>query len=289
MNQDFNWDDSRIFLALAREGTLSGAAKHLHTGIATVSRRIERMENALGIPLFLRHQSGYRLTDQGAAMLPRIEAIELAALNMQHQVEKQSGIEGFVRVACFESLITPFIIPALTPLLGDNPGLDIELVFHTSVVNIHRHDADLALRMIWPERGNLLVRQLASMGFGLYGADEKTPSQRFITWPEMEDLTLPLAWSRAFGAMDGPRLAVNTLNGQLEAVRKGIGRAVLPHFLARKAGLHLISNTLPNGKLMQRPVYLVTHANLAASRRVQTVSQAISDEITERRVELSDP
>ena len=71
MMNRLNWDDTRLFLALARHGTLSGAARELGIGLATISRRVERMEHALGLPLFLRHQNGYDLTDQGAALLPR--------------------------------------------------------------------------------------------------------------------------------------------------------------------------------------------------------------------------
>lgn len=78
MMNRLNWDDTRLFLALARHGTLSGAARELGIGLATISRRVERMEHALGLPLFLRHQNGYDLTDQGAALLPRAEAVEQA-------------------------------------------------------------------------------------------------------------------------------------------------------------------------------------------------------------------
>ncbi len=67
MTAEFNWDDARIFLAIARAGTLSGAADKMNMGIATVSRRLDRLEQALNVPLFSRHQSGYRLTDDGEA------------------------------------------------------------------------------------------------------------------------------------------------------------------------------------------------------------------------------
>ena len=71
MNALLLWDDARVFLAIARSGTLSGAALALDMGIATVSRRLDRLESALGLPLFSRHQHGYRLTDDGDALLAR--------------------------------------------------------------------------------------------------------------------------------------------------------------------------------------------------------------------------
>lgn len=78
MTAEFHWDDARIFLAIARAGTLSGAADKMNMGIATVSRRLDRLEQALNVPLFSRHQSGYRLTDDGEALLARAEALEYA-------------------------------------------------------------------------------------------------------------------------------------------------------------------------------------------------------------------
>lgn len=281
-----NWDDLRVFLALTREGSLTGAAQRLRAGVATVSRRIERFEQALGVPLFLRHQSGYVLTDQGKALLPRAEAAEEALAGLLHAADVQDRIRGNVRVASIESLIAPLLVPALAPLLAAHPGLDVEILFSTQTVNLHRHDADLALRMVRPDHGNLLVRQVVVMGFGLYGPPTGAAPARHVSWPDHVSLGTVLAWSRAFAGPDTPRLSVNTLEAQVQAVRQGLGLAVLPHFLARPAQLRLIADRLPDGDTMERPVYLVTQADLAASRRVSAVSDAIVDAIAARRAEF---
>lgn len=280
-----NWDDARLFLALAREGSLSGAARALGIGVATVSRRVERMEQVLGLPLFLRHQQGYDLTDQGTALLPAAEAMELAAHGMRRETEAQAEIRGLVRVASIETLVAPFIIPALVPLLAGNAGLDVEISYSPVTVNLHRHDADLALRMVTPERGNLTVRRLAVMGFGLYGPAEGTPT-RHVTWPDIVSLGTPLGWSRAFGAAESGVFVVNTVEAQIAAVRAGLGVGVLPHFLARPAGLRLLAADLPGGGRMERPILLVTHEDLAASRRVRAVAEAIASAIVAHRGEL---
>lgn len=281
-----NWDDLRVFLALTREGSLTGAARRLQAGVATISRRIERFEAALGVPLFLRHQSGYSLTDQGRALLPRAEAAEEALAGLRQEAGDQDQIRGHVRVASIESLITPFLVPALAPLLAAHPGLDVEILFSTQAVNLHRHDADLALRMLRPDHGHLRVRQLVIMGFGLYGPPGGEHPARHISWPDQVSLGTVLAWTRAFAGPDAPRFAVNTLDSQVEAVRQGLGVAVLPHFLARSAGLKLLASCLPDGNVMERPVYMVTHADLAGSRRVSAVAEAIAERITARRAEF---
>lgn len=284
-----NWDDTRLFLALARGGTLSAAARELGIGLATISRRVERMEHALGLPLFLRHQNGYDLTDQGAALLPHAEAVEQAFQDMRLVAGAETQIRGLVRVASVESLVAGFIVPAIAPLLTANPGLDVEIMYSAAPVNLHRHEADLALRLIRPERGNLRMRQLASMGFGLYGPPGGARPTRHIVWPENVGVAVSRRWSAAFGAESAARFAVNTLHGQIAAVASAIGVAVLPHFRARAAGLHLLADRLPDGTAMTRPVLLVGHADLAASRRVGAVADALADQIIARRAELEAP
>lgn len=281
-----NWDDIRLFLALARAGTLSGAARSLGIGVATMSRHIDRIEQVMGLPLFLRHQQGYALTDQGAALLPRAERMELAAHEMRIEAALQVDIRGKVRVASIGSMMAPVIVPALTPLLAAHPGLDVEVLYSPAAVNLQRHDADLALRLFVPEGGHLMVRRLATMGFGLYGPPDGSRPARHVTWTDMVGVETAVAWSNAFGAQEGPRFAVNSVDALLEAVRQGIGSGVLPHFHARRAGLELIASELPQGGRMERSLYLVTHADLSASLRVRSVADAIAAQVTDLRREL---
>jgi DNA-binding transcriptional LysR family regulator len=143
--------------------------------------------------------------------------------------------------------------------------------------------------MIRPEHGHLRVRQLATMGFGLYGPPDGSRLGRIIAWPEAASLGTLLRWSEAFEEPHAPRLAVNTLPGQTQAVRCGIGNSVLPHFVAREAGLNLLTDRLPGGDVIQRPILLVTHADLAASRRMVSMAEVVSDEIVRLRRALAEP
>lgn len=278
-----NWDDLRVFLALAREGSLTAASQRLHAGVATVSRRIERFEEALGVPLFLRHQTGYHLTDQGQALLPRAEAAEAAFAALHQEAGEQGEMRGSVRIASLETLVVPLVLPVLAPLMAAHAGLDIEILLSARAVNMHRHDADLALRTLRPELGNLRVRQLIDMDYGLFGPADGQPPARHIAWPEEESHGSVTTWSRAFAGAGGPRFTVNTLTAQLEAVRLGLGVAVLPQFLAGPAGLQLLAARLPDGTRMRRPIFLVTHADLVKSRRVSTVADEMAEGIIARR------
>jgi DNA-binding transcriptional LysR family regulator len=100
------WDDTRAFLVVARLGTLSAGATALGVGVATLSRRIERLEAALKLPLFVRQQSGYQLTEDGAELLEKAEAMEMAALVFTSGAVARAEVAGRVRLATAETLAT---------------------------------------------------------------------------------------------------------------------------------------------------------------------------------------
>lgn len=164
MTAEFHWDDARIFLAIARAGTLSGAADKMNMGIATVSRRLDRLEQALNVPLFSRHQSGYRLTDDGEALLARAEALEYAGLAFGEAAQLQGHVAGVVRLATSDNLATHFILPSLKGLLDHYPELRVEVLSGVQPVNLHRRDADLAIRMVKPEAGHLTLKAAGDGG-----------------------------------------------------------------------------------------------------------------------------
>ncbi|PKP97720.1 MAG: LysR family transcriptional regulator [Alphaproteobacteria bacterium HGW-Alphaproteobacteria-13] len=289
------WDDARVFLAIARTGSLSGAAAHLGTGLATVSRQIERLEAALGLMLFTRHQSGYRLTDDGEALLERAETLEQAAEAFAEGSTAQTGATGRVRLATAETLASHFIIPALPGLMTRYPDLTLELVTDVQTVNLHRRDADLAIRMVKPERGNVTMRRLGTLGFGLYGSRayvETRPSKpndmqfagdRFIGWCEPYGHLSTAQWLERTLRGRAPVLATTTLTAQLHAAMAGLGLAVLPHFLARPNDLICLQDDLG----INQDIWMAVHSDLAQSRRVRVVIDFLTELIGSSQAELA--
>ena len=104
-------------------------------------------------------------------MIPRAEAMEDAARGLTSGATAEAQVTGHVRLATAENLANPVIIPALPPLLDHHPGLTLEVITDVATANLHRRDADLAVRMVRPIRGNLTVRRIGTLGFGLYGSD----------------------------------------------------------------------------------------------------------------------
>lgn len=288
------WDDARVFLAITRTGSLSGAAASLGAGLATVSRQIERLEAALGLTLFSRHQNGYRLTDDGAALLERAETLEQAAEAFTEGSAAQAGIAGRVRLATAETLANHIIIPALPKLTNQYPDLTLEVVTDVPAVNLHRRDADLAVRLVKPERGNVTIRRLGTLGFGLYASrvyaehrrdDARLEADRFITWCETYGHLPAARWVERALRGRAPALATTTLSAQLAAVISGIGLAVLPHFLGRQSDLVCLQGDLG----IDQEIWLAVHSDLAQSRRVRVVADFLAGLLREAKQELETP
>ncbi|EMN8582197.1 TPA: LysR family transcriptional regulator [Klebsiella aerogenes] len=289
MKADFNWDDTRIFLAVARSGTLSGAAETMDMGIATLSRRLDRLEKSLAVPLFSRHQSGYRLTDDGEALLARAEALEHAGLAFGETARLQGNVAGLVRLATSDNLAAHFILPSLNSLMEKYPDLRVEVLSGVQSVNLHRRDADLAIRMVKPESGNLTLKRLGKVGFGLYSADTGLAGStdvafnhaQYIGWPESHQHLPAARWITRTLRGRPCRVEANTLLAQLSAVSAGLGLGVLPHFMARKNGLQCVNADIG----VDQTLWLVMHSDLAHSRRVRVVADhliALFDEIKDQ-------
>lgn len=288
------WDDARVFLAIARAGSLSGAASRLGTGLATVSRQIERLEAALGLKLFSRHQNGYRLTDDGETLLERAEVLEQAAESFAEGSAAQTNVAGRVRLATAETLANFVIIPTLPKLVAQYPDLTIEVVTDVQTVNLHCRDADLAIRLVKPERGNVTIRRLGTLGFGLYGAkayvegrstphcDTHFDNDRFITWCETYGHLPSAQWIERILRGRAPVLATTTLSAQLSAAVAGLGLAILPHFLARQHNLICLQADIG----IDQELWLAIHSDLAQSRRVRVVTEFLSDLIRGSKNEL---
>lgn len=273
-----DWDDARAFLAIARHGTLTAASSELQCGIATLSRRITRFEQSLGVVLFSRHQTGYRLTDDGEQLIPKAEALETAAFALAESAEL--GVSGRVRVATAETLANTLFIPSLTDLLKSNPRLSIEFVTDVATINLHKRDADLAIRMVRPERGNVTVKRIGALGYGLYGSQsyiekrankksgEDLSSDKFIVWSERYSGLPQAEWLDNTIGTKVPVLVTTSLANQIAATTADLGLSVLPHFVTKGTSLQQIGVEVS----VTQDIWLVLHADLAHSQRIRAVA-----------------
>jgi DNA-binding transcriptional LysR family regulator len=149
-----DWADVRVFVALARYGSLSATARVLGVNHATVARRLAGLEQALGTKLFERRPTGYALTAAGRRALGPASAMDDAAGTLG-RVRSESSLTGLIRITATPSLAEIFLTPRLMALHKLYPALDFEVIAERGRVSLPRHQSDIALRLGRPERGDI--------------------------------------------------------------------------------------------------------------------------------------
>lgn len=276
-----DWNDLRYFLAVARGGGLTHAASALGVSPATVSRRIDAFEEALGIKLFIRRQTGYLLTDDGERMQESALPVEQAMLAFGRQTQDVADVgcwSGNIRVACPELVAAHWITPRLDEFFLKYPGLRVELIVGLEQVNLSRRDADIAVRFVAPskdEEGDYIGHALAHLPFAAYRsaahavdvADWRTLPH--ISWNESWS-HLPMAkWLATTFPKQPPVIASNSLNLQYIGACAGLGVVVLPTFVGDNDAR--LMRVEPNQLVTSRSLWLVFHRDLRGSERLSAM------------------
>ena len=155
-----DWDDLRVFLAVARSESLSGAGKTLKLDPATVGRRIARLEDAMAARLFLKSPQGYTLTDQGTGLIAHAERAESAMLGAREALSGPEGLTGQIRIGAPDGCANYLLPQVLAAICDENPGLEVQIVALPRVFNLSKREADLAIAVSRPEAGRLTVQKL---------------------------------------------------------------------------------------------------------------------------------
>lgn len=170
MSGDYDWNDLRAFLAIARNGSAMGAAKALGVNQTTVVRRLEALEQALGMKLVDRDQGGSRVTEVGRSVLADAEQVEAAAEKLARSVAlHHRGVTGSVRVTCSEMVANLLVAPALVEFRKAYPDITVELVITDAMLDLKTGEADVAIRGGFAlADSDLIARKVSDDDFGLY-------------------------------------------------------------------------------------------------------------------------
>lgn len=281
------WDDLKHFLAVARSGSLTEAARSLKASAATIGRHIEALELRLGARLFEHRSTGYVLTDLGHSVMVRAEEAEAAVLAVEREVQGvDRRLSGKVRVATTEDLSAMVIVPALPEFRAKHPGIEIEMLGRIDLSNLTRRDADLALRTVRPERGDLLVRRIGAVDLALYCSRSYAAARglgtgpvdfakvEIVTWVEEMAMLRAGPWLAERAADSVVSLRVNTTRLLYDACRAGLGLAVLPCFGAdHEPDLVCL---MPPEEVLSVDAWVVMHRDLAQTARVRAVAEFLA-------------
>lgn len=287
-----NWDDVRVFLAVARRGQILGAARSLGLNHATVARRLDALEKSLGTRLFDRRTVGTELTGEGERFFQHAELMESASLAATEAAGGDSVVDGTVRIGAPDGFGVAFLAPRIGELAERHPGLRIELVPVPRTFSLSRREADIAVTLERPREGRLVARKLTDYHLGLYASrnylrKHSTPLQladlenhrlvgyvRDLLFAASLDYTAELlkSWQSA--------IAVSSAMGQTEVVRAGAGIGILHSFMARRD--RQLVQVLAEHSLTRR-YWTVVHEDLRAIRRVAVVADFLNDIVARER------
>jgi DNA-binding transcriptional LysR family regulator len=289
----FDWDDLRFFLAVARAGRLTAAARHLEADHTTVSRRISALEGALRAKLFERKPQGYSLTEQGERLLGLAEGMETQALAVASQVGGADlALSGTVRIGAPDGIGTYFLAPELGALAERHPDLTLQLVALPRTFSLSRREADIAITLEQPTEGRLVSRKLTDYRLRLYASRDYLA--RHGPMADLADLSgrtlvtyvADLIYSPVLDYFSGlekytaRRYECASVVAQLEAVRAGVGVGILHDYAVRQ--FPELQAVLPEVSYL-RTYWLVTHADLRNLRRVEEVYSFILSRVRANR------
>lgn len=265
-----DWDDLRVFLAVARSESLSGAGKRLKIDPATVGRRIARLEEDMGARLFGKSPQGYALTEEGARLLIHAERAEAAMDGAREALSGPEGLSGQIRIGAPDGCANYLLPQVLAAICDANPGLEVQIVALPRVFNLSRREADMAIAVSRPTAGRLTVQKLTD--YRLHLAAHPDYLARAAPLRSLADLGqhrmvgyIPdmifdkeLDYLAEVGATAVP-LASNSVSVQLNWLRAGAGVGVV-HDFALPAAPELVK-VIPDQVSLTRAFWLIRHAD----------------------------
>jgi DNA-binding transcriptional LysR family regulator len=271
----FDWEDLRHFVALAREHTLSAAARGLKVDHATVARRIAALEASLGIKLVDRRPRSYALTADGERIAALAARMEEASFAVGRAVRAaQPGLAGEVSISAPPLLASTLIAPRLVELRKTHPDIHVRLIGEKRSASLSRREADLAVRLSRPTEKRLVVRKIGAIAFVLYAtpgylAAHEPESFEFIGYDQSLDEVPQQRWLKAAAGGRAIVLRTDDIDSQRAAARAGVGIAPLPRYLG-DADAALVPLDL-RMKSVSRDVWLVVHGDLRRAPPVRAV------------------
>ena len=287
-----DWDNLRIFLAIARAGQILSAAKVLHLNHATVARRLDALEESLGTRLFERRTTGTVLTAAGEKLLVRVERMESELLQAD---TASNAIDGIVRVGAPDGFGTFHLAPHLARLANQHPQLTIQLVPLPRTFSLSRREADIIVTIERPKLGRAIIKKLTDYSLSVYASKsylEKTglirersdlENRLFITYVEDIAYSRALDYTADLAKLMPRHYECGSVIAQMEAVRAGEGVGILHDYAA--AAFNDLVRVLPDMRY-SRTYWLMSHPDTHETRRVAEVYRGIVESVEKRKREF---
>ncbi len=292
-----DWDKLRVFHAVAEAGSFTHAGEMLRLSQSAVSRQISALEESLDTPLFHRHARGLVLTEQGEMLLRAVRDITGRLRQTEALItESKSKPEGPLRITCTTGLGATWLAPRIKEFVERYPHIELTLILSDNDLDLTLREADVAIRVTPPTQPDLIRRSLMTIHFHVFGSTEylkkhgipKTAKDldkhRLIIFGDEFRPQLPVSqWLLTAEADPAkprrPMLRVNSVYGIYQAMRSGLGLAVVPDYMSEEVSD--VVRVLPEFEGGAVDAYFVYPEALRHSARVGVFREFLLQKIAE--------
>lgn len=270
-----DWNDVRYAVVIARCGSLAAASRQLGVDQTTVARRLRALEACLGTPLFERLRGQLTPTPMGEELLARGQRMEAEVAALCHLVtDRQAQLKGVVRITAVDALAAHYLARQLADLRSRYPELVIEIIASSKSLDLVRREADIAVRLARPADGDLVVRCLGRLAYGVYGPEKPLLCSSWQTapWVGYEralDQLPEMCWLSEQVGQHNVTFRCNNIDALANAVADGLGLGILPCLVgSQHPGLRCLSG---DQAVLSREIWLVLPRELRDVPRVRVV------------------
>lgn len=282
-----DWNDLRIFLAIARGGQIARAARALSLDPTTIGRRLRKLEGDLGQRLFEQTRDGQSLTQAGERLLAQVEAMQAAAEAIR-EPGGTSGLSGTLRISVSEGFGTGYLSPRIADFAARHPGLTIDLAANSGFLSPSKRETDIAILLARPRAGQVVASRLTDYTLGFYAsADYLTAEGQPRDLAAVGACTLvgyvpDLLYAPELRYLDGlgealtARIRSTSINAQAQAIRAGAGIGILPRFIgdADPQLRRIVADVA-----IRRSFWLVTHRDNQRLSRIEAFKRWIAERV----------
>lgn len=292
-----DWDDLRHFLAIARQGSLSAAARSLGVRQSTMGRRLAALEERTGAKLLQRTPRGYVLTSAGEAILGNVERIESEAMAVERVITgKDVRLEGAIRITTVETLAVTVLTPLFHAFQQAYPGISLELVTDFRTLSLTNREAEVALRLARPSQPELVARRVGELASAIYASpgylkqfgkpDFAAAAAGHRRIMVQEDLmhTSEMQWFQDLTSQADIVLRSNSRFSHAAAAEEGMGLVCIARFHGDRLGLVRLD---PPSPAPLREIWLVVHQDIRHMPRIRAFTEFLTTALKQQARQLN--
>ncbi|OUR95830.1 hypothetical protein A9Q84_15125 [Halobacteriovorax marinus] len=273
MDAQIDWNDYKVLLTLIREQSLMATAEKLDIHHATVLRKIKSLEESLGSVLFNRHSRGHTPTESALAILPKLEQMELTALEIEQVLEQcKDSIQGKLKITTPPGMTGAFR-PLLQQFKSDHPQVQIDLVLTNKKLKLEMNESHISIRPGTPPTElDYISTRVGKIQYGLFATKSYLKGKRESEYQYIRTSNdfshIPIIRWMCKNISD--EKIIYTTNLFSDIASSVIGGFGVGPMLVREASQHkdlvLIGKTL---SAWDNPLFLIYHKSLRESKKVQ--------------------